>query len=436
MNYDFGRVAIWGCGSNLNSKKDFVTLLNPVVFIDIAYELNGLEILPGVVCVSPEQLKDYQIDTVIITPENKSVQKQIEKKVEGKYKSYCLNALWEEREIELANKTDFGIANQPIKHFACALGKSACNIHCDYCYIDYRDKEDDINTSFSHSISYMIKALSQARLGGPAFFDMCSDGETLLKNGIVELVHGLLKEGHYVCLITNGTVTSKLNEILNISMLYRKRLLFHFSLHYLELKKKSLINTYFDNVNLVKESGASISMSLVGCDEYIPYIDEIKKTAMEKVGAMPYITAVRAADSYKYDQFVIEGKAKTWEEYIDLWKGFPGKSLELRGNTLGKICKKCYAGISSGFINLDSGHLVSCVPGEYLDNIYDDIKRKIKFLKDSHECKWGYCSHNAFFMSGREMNGKILPTWYEAYACCEKFISDEMRKAIDYCCNY
>lgn len=435
MNFEFGRVAVWGCGNNLNKKKDFVKLLNPVIFIDISCELYDIEILPGVICVSPDKLDDYQIDTVIITPQNTDNIKQIERIIKDRYKSFHLDELWEEREIELVNKIDFGVTDEPIKHFACALGKSACNIHCNYCYIDYRDKTDDINMKFSHSIPYMIKALSKDRLGGVAFFDMCSDGETLLKPGIIELVHGLLKEGHYVCLITNGTLTSILEKILDISIECRKRLLFHFSLHYLELKKKLLLNTYFNNVNMVKESGASVSMSLVGCDEYIPYIDEIKRIAIENVGAAPYITAVRAAESYKYNQFVLGGE-KTWEEYIDIWKGFPGKSLEMRTRTIGKLCEKCYAGISSGFINLDSGYLVSCVPGIYLDNIYDDIKRKISFLKDSHECKWGYCSHNAFFMSGREIDGKKLPTWYEAYTCCKDFISDEMKKAIDYCCNY
>lgn len=278
MNNNFGYVAVWGCGNNFKEKREFVKLLNPVIFIDSAPELNGIEILSGVICISPNMISDYQIDTVIITPESKAVQRQIEKFIGGRYKCYYLNALWEEREIELAGEVDFGLANEPIKHFACSLGKSACNIHCDYCYLDYRDTTDSINMNFNHSVSYMVKALSKARLGGPAFFDMCSDGETLLKPGIIELVHGLLKEGHYVCLITNGTVTLKLKEILDISAEYRKRLLFHFSLHYLELKKRSLINTYFDNVNLVKESGASISMSLVGSDEYIPYIDEIKKS--------------------------------------------------------------------------------------------------------------------------------------------------------------
>ena len=57
---------------------------------------------------------------------------------------------------------------------------------------------------------------------------------------------------------------------------FLERLQVAFSFHFLELKRLNKMNIFFENVNKVKSAGCSILVQLNLCDEYIPYIDEIK----------------------------------------------------------------------------------------------------------------------------------------------------------------
>lgn len=134
--------------------------------------------------------------------------------------------------------------------------------------MDFLDPKLKYNSRFPHSISYMVKALSNDRLGGKAFFNICGEGETLLKPGFIELVRGLLSEGHYVGIITNGTVTRKLEELLQFPKDMAERILVQFFLHYLELKQQNLLNTYFDNVNMVRNGGVSVAITIPGADDF------------------------------------------------------------------------------------------------------------------------------------------------------------------------
>ena len=47
--------------------------------------------------------------------------------------------------------------------------------------------------------------------------NFCAGGETLLSDEVLPVVHELLCEGHYVMIVTNGTLTKRFEEISNWS---------------------------------------------------------------------------------------------------------------------------------------------------------------------------------------------------------------------------
>lgn len=61
------------------------------------------------------------------------------------------------------------------------------------------------------------------------------------------------------------------------------------------------------------------------------------------------------------------GSRLSREEYRTTWNDFSSRSIEMRSGTLDKITEKCYAGMNSGWINLETGELRSCCPGEKMD---------------------------------------------------------------------
>lgn len=432
------RVAIWGMGKNAKNKSSFIKkYIEPIVCVDSNKDLWGKH-FENIKCIAPKELVEYQIDIVVITLEDRFIINEISSMLRDTYLIYTLNQIWDDVQILAQNATDFGKESPYIKHFSCEIGSCVCNLNCSYCYVDFMDPKLKYNTHFSHSIPFIVKALSRKRLGGVAFFNMCGEGETLLKPGYMELLQGLLSEGHYVGVITNGTVDSKIEELLEFDEDEKKRLLVQCSCHYLELKRQNKLDIYFANVNRLKNSHISVCMTMPGADEYIPYIAEIKDICIQKTGLLPVISPIRTSTTYS-DGFPL-GSKLSWDEYCQVWEPFKSKAIEMRAKTLGKFKESCYAGINSGWINIETGEIRTCIPGEYMDNIYNDITKKISFRKECHVCKNGFCSHNNLFLSGRNIGDDMLLTWYQNFVNVDSdgnpTYSDEMRKATDYCCDY
>ena len=78
---------------------------------------------------------------------------------------------------------------------------------------------------------------------GVTYFSICGAGETTLQNEIADITYSILKNGHYVNITTNGTIGKRL-EIVEKQGDYVSHLHFAFSLHYLELKRLGLLNTF------------------------------------------------------------------------------------------------------------------------------------------------------------------------------------------------
>ncbi len=90
-----------------------------------------------------------------------------------------------------------------------------CNLKCEYCYISQVEAWDE-PTPFQYSPEHIAKCLSKERLGGTSLINLTGNGETMLQPDIVPLIAALLKEGHYVEVVTNGTVTKHINQVLEL----------------------------------------------------------------------------------------------------------------------------------------------------------------------------------------------------------------------------
>ena len=118
-----------------------------------------------------------------------------------------------------------------------AVPVQTCNLRCPYCYIAQEDKFLAALPYFMYDAKTMGKALSKERLGGVCHFNLCGGGETLLPPQMTDILYELLAQGHYLAVVTNGTVTKRFEEICDFPEEFRKRLLFKFSFHYTELRR-------------------------------------------------------------------------------------------------------------------------------------------------------------------------------------------------------
>lgn len=170
---------------------------------------------------------------------------------------------------------------------------TTCTLRCHYCYITQHCLFDGPLPKFDYSPEYVRKALSKERLGGPCLMNLCGGGETLLAPQMVEYIRELLAEGYYVMVVTNATVSKRFEEIAKFPKELLSHLFFKFSYHYMELKRRNLLDKFFANVCLMRDSGASFTLEATPSDELIPYIEEMQRAAIEHVGAVNHITAGR-----------------------------------------------------------------------------------------------------------------------------------------------
>lgn len=186
----------------------------------------------------------------------------------------------------------------PIKRFVeCLLPVTACNLKCSYCYVIQRNNRKMKQAELKYTPEQIDRAMAQSRWGGVTYFSICGAGETTLQNEIADITYSILKNGHYVNITTNGTIGKRLKEIVEKAGEYVSHLHFAFSLHYLELKRLGLLNTFFDNVNMVRAAGASFMVQINLCDEYIPYLQEIEDKCQPF-----FLEAVQEVEQLKYFQ--------------------------------------------------------------------------------------------------------------------------------------
>lgn len=282
------------------------------------------------------------------------------------------------------------------RFFECLVPVTVCNIECSYCYVIQNNKRSMKIAEMQYSPQHIAKALSKDRLGGTCLISLCGAGETLAQPEVPDIAACILNEGHYVNITTNGTLTERFGKLIEKCSKNIHRLHISFSLHYIELKKRDWLERFFLNVNKMKSSGASILVQINMCDEYMPYIDEIKTLCKEKLGAYPQVALTRDEESTPM-KILTKGTVDNYLEQGDKFNSplfdFTVKNFMKRRNEF------CYAGDWSGTLNLQTGILTKCYANSDGINIFENIREPIPFEAIGKNCKNGYCINSSHFMS-------------------------------------
>lgn len=282
------------------------------------------------------------------------------------------------------------------RFFECLMPVSICNLECPYCYVIQENRRKMQLADLPYSPEHIARALRKDRVGGTCWISICGVGETFVQTEIVEIVGLLLKEGHYVNVTTNGTLTKQFKRLIAVCGTNINHLHLSFSLHYLELKKHDLLETFFNNIQMVRDAGASILVQINLCDEYIPYIDEIKDICINKIGALPQVALTRDESARPMKIFT----EMTDEQYYRYGSLFESKLFDFTYHNFNiKREEFCYAGDWSGVLNLQTGWLSKCYANDEGQNIFEDLNKPIRFEAIGRNCKNFYCVNSSHFMS-------------------------------------
>lgn len=264
---------------------------------------------------------------------------------------------------------------------------SACNLSCQYCYVPKKIKKDKASP-FCYKSEYIGRALSKKRLGGVCHFNICGWGETLIPDQIIDITREILKQGHYVMIVTNGSFTKRFHQFTKFPLKLRERLGFKFSFHYLELLKRGMLDDFFNNIDLVRNAKMSFSVELVPSDELESYIEDIKKICKKRVGALPHLTIPR---DMSVPEIVLLSKY-SMNEFIKKWESFNSDLFCFKKSTWGiKRNEYCYAGAWSGLLDIGNGNFTACYCSKITQNIFEDLKKPIKFIAIGRACKLPHC---------------------------------------------
>lgn len=282
------------------------------------------------------------------------------------------------------------------RFFECLIPVTVCNLECHYCYVIQEHRRSMKLAELKYTPEHMAQALRKERVGGTCLISICGAGETLAQREVIDIVAAILAEGHYVNITTNGTLSQRFDELIEKCKPNINHLHISFSMHYLELVRLNLLERFFDNIDKVRQAGASFLLQINLCDEYIPYIDEIKKISYEKVGAYPQVALTRNEETVPMS---IHSKL-TEEEYYRYGSLFESPLFDFTFKNFNVKRKEfCYAGDWSGALDLQTGILKKCYNEPNGVNIFEDINKPICFEAVGSNCKSSYCVNSSHFMS-------------------------------------
>lgn len=190
-----------------------------------------------------------------------------------------------------------------------------------------------------------------------------------------------MRYNHVVTVVTNGTLSKQVDKLIDIEESAVRNLIFKASLHYLELKKKSMLKIYFENIRKVIQKGGSAYPSLVIANEYLPYLEEISEICMEELGNTPHCTPCMVCGN----QYDIQHTLAVYPEITE--------SLYQRVNNLfdSNVFKEsvrflnidvqehyCYAGKWSWIVDMGTGQVSKCHYVAAGKNFFEDIEKKFE----------------------------------------------------------
>ena len=294
---------------------------------------------------------------------------------------------------------------------------TTCNFRCHYCYITHNGLFANKLPKFPISPADFGRAMSRKRLGGTCLLNFCGSGETLLPPEIVDFVRAVLDEGHYVMVVTNGTVTKAFERFAQFPQSHLARLFFKFSFHYQQLEEHNLFDRFFSNVRMMRDAGASFTVELTPIDEMIPRQGEIKQLCLKELGAIPHSTVAR--DQHDMVNLPLFSKLSS-EEYQKAWRTFDSKLFDYKFSVFGKKRREfCYAGDWAAFLNLGTGELTQCNCSLTSQNIFTNLDKPIDFNAIGHFCRLPHCYNAHAWLTLGTIPKLKSPTYAEVRdRCC------------------
>ncbi len=308
---------------------------------------------------------------------------------------------------------------EKVKRFIeCLVPISKCNLKCGYCYVIQENRRNTEVADLAASPERIGAAFRKERWGGTCYISLCGYGETLLQKEIVEIISGILAQGHYVNVTTNGTITAKIKEILELPEEYLQRLNFCFSFHYNELKRLKLLEKFIENVKSVQKSSCSCIVQLNLCDEYIDVLEEIKEVSREAFGALPQIALTREES----ETGIALLSDLEFKDYCALGNEFDSTLFDVTTkNFMVKRKEFCYAGDWSFKLDLATGELRSCYFAKPHQNIYEKVNAPIISKPVGEGCKNPYCVNSSHFMTLGVIPSVDMPS----YAACRNRVCED-----------
>lgn len=281
------------------------------------------------------------------------------------------------------------MANKIKKLILCYIPTNVCNLKCEYCLVSQVDGwHDDNGIEFRYSVEHIVKGLSKKRLDGECFVNLTAQGETLLYKDIVPLTRGLLEEGHSVEIITNATVSKRIDEILELPDNLLSNLFFKCSYHYEQMKDKEIEKKYWSNVKKISASPCSFTIELMPYDKISNDISDICARCNENAGAVCHATVGR--NDGKSGKDILTSLSK--EDYERKWGVLNSTMFKLKMELFGKKRKEfCYAGLWSLLIDLSTGEASQCYGRTNTQNIFKDLSKPIKFRPVGYSCLQPFC---------------------------------------------
>ena len=296
------------------------------------------------------------------------------------------------------------------KLILCFIPTNKCNLKCNYCFVSQTHDWERDDMLFKFPVEHIIKGLSKERLGGACYINLTAQGETLLYKDIVPLTRGLLEEGHYVEIITNATVSKRVDEILSFPEDLLNHLFFKCSYHYEQLKDKPIEKVYWQNVQKIKRSPCSFTVELMPHDEIAGRIDDICARCENNAGAVCHATVGRITK--RRDIPILTNMSK--EDYVKTWSRLDSTMFRLKMDLFGVKRKEfCYAGEWSLLVDIGSGEASQCYGRPNTQNIFKDLSKPIKFRPVGYSCMQPFCFNGHAHIAWGIIPELNSPTYYE-----------------------
>lgn len=296
------------------------------------------------------------------------------------------------------------------KLILCFIPTNLCNLKCEYCLVSQTKEWERNDIEFKYTVNHIIKAFSKERLGGECFINLTAQGETLLYENIVTLTRGLLEEGHSVEIITNATISKRIDEILKFPPNLLKNLFFKCSYHYEQLKNKSIETIYWNNIKKIKESACSFTLELMPYDKISTDLENICLKCEENAGAKCHATVGR--NDARNDKYILTSKSK--QEYIKDWESLNSEMFKLKIDLFGIKRKEfCYAGAWSLLVDISSGEAAQCYGRMNTQNIFKDLNKPIKFRPVGYSCTQPFCFNGHAHIAWGMIPEYQSPTYYD-----------------------